>query len=70
MKYGAHTECVYLISGKPQKKLTVEDRATFIFSVGPGDVDLFFAALSLLPERLGDVRRCTIFRTPSFWEAS
>ncbi len=35
------------------------------FSVGPGEVDLFFTALSLLPEHLGDVRRCAIFRTPS-----
>ncbi len=43
------------------------------FSVGPSDVDVFFAALLLPPEcRFGDVHRCAIFRTPSssLWEAS
>jgi hypothetical protein len=30
-------------------------------NVGPGDMDTFFAVLSLPPERLGEVRRRTIF---------
>ncbi len=55
------------------KRLKIKPRSFLaFFSLGPGKVDLFFTALSLPPERLGDVRRCAIFRTPSssFWEAS
>jgi hypothetical protein len=54
------------------KQLKIEPRLFLaFFSVGPGDVYMFFPVLSLSPERLGDVRRCAIFRTPSssFWEA-
>ncbi len=54
------------------KQLKIELRLFLaFFSLGPSDVDVFFAALSLPPERLGNVRRCAIFRTPSssFWEA-
>jgi hypothetical protein len=55
------------------KQLKIEPQSFLaFFSVGPGEVNLFFKALSLPSERLGDVRRCAIFRTPSssFWEAS
>jgi hypothetical protein len=54
------------------KQLKIEPRLFLaFFSVGPGDIRVFFSALSLSPERLGDVRRCAIFHTPSssFWEA-
>jgi hypothetical protein len=44
------------------KQLKIEPRSFLaFFSVGPRDVDLFFTALSLPPERLGDVRRYAIF---------
>jgi hypothetical protein len=48
------------------KQLKIEPHLFLaFFSVGPGNVDVFFAVLSLPPECLGDVRgRCAIFRTP------
>jgi hypothetical protein len=55
------------------KQLKIELRLFLaFFSLGSGNVDVFFAVLSLLPERLGNVRRCANFRIPSssFWEAS
>jgi hypothetical protein len=55
------------------KQLKIDARLFFaFFSVGPGNVDVFFAALSLLLERIGEVHCRAIFCIPSssFWEAS
>ncbi len=47
------------------EQLKIEPRLILaFFSAGPGNVNMFFAALSLPPKRLGNVRRCAIFRTP------
>ncbi len=37
---------------------------SFFFSIGPGNVNMFFTALILPPEHLGEVLRRTIFLTP------
>jgi hypothetical protein len=67
---GLHLYVVCLLNSRKTlikiKQLKIEPRLFLaFFSVGPGDVHMFFPALSLSPERLSDVRRCAIFRTPS-----
>ncbi len=75
---GGHTYGVCLLNSQKTsikiKQLKIEPSLFLaFFSIGPGDVNVFFfAVLSLLPEHLGNVCRGAIFHTPSssFWAAS